>query len=174
MVEPRRVASVKRAVAVSLGAEYTLVLVAVSLPLLPLADCPVYSTCVSAEVAKRDERVSPDVDDDYSVGSADHEAPSRGAFLGLVSEPEPSSEANAWSRGVVAQRHTMRDCESEHSSDAGGNDEEESDTVPSLFSICQRQVAKTVNTKTVLSALTFADNFDAKLLSAYCTSYAQM
>ena len=53
------------------------------------------------------------------------------------------------------------------------DDEAEESAVPTLFALCQRQLAKSVNAKTAISALVFADQFDGKLLGEYCTRFLQ-
>ena len=46
--------------------------------------------------------------------------------------------------------------------------------IPSLLNICERELSKRVNTKTVISALIFADKYSARLLSDYCHSFIKM
>jgi hypothetical protein len=58
--------------------------------------------------------------------------------------------------------------------DGGARPEDDGTGVPSLLSLCERQVSKTVNVKTVVSALTFADQFCAPLLAEYCTRFIRM
>jgi hypothetical protein len=45
--------------------------------------------------------------------------------------------------------------------------------VPSLFALCQRQLAKTVTAKTAVCALMCAEQVSATELERYCVSYLQ-
>ena len=158
-VLPRRVAGVKRAVSVSGGADHTLVLSSYSLPPLPLADhalfaeaCPQTGAPFFARPSNhRTVAISPTVekdDDDETDGNEnEHEA-------GSTPAPLPSIKAQS--------AESVEDIYSETNSDE--------ETVPSLQALCQREVAKTVTIKTVLSALSFAEQFHATLLEEYCTN----
>lgn len=143
----------KRATSVSVGADYTLLLSAVSHPPLPLSDCEIYRTLMVDPVPQG--RV-----EEGGEGFNDQETTD---LVGLEEENTPSHRASYEVSEVINKEKA-----------AGEEEKEDDGTIPSLFAICQRQVAKTVNTKTVLSSLNFADNFDAQLLSAYCTEYTQM
>lgn len=183
--DPRRVHGVKRAVAVSVGADHTLLLSAVSQPPLPLCECELYHSqsersthAYGEDLGRRDADTSVDEgrgdggmdDDDELISGAFSGSAARAMMEEAESEEGHRSEQGVTNNdAVVLDPPTVShlDCES------GDADEEKQEKIPSLFAICQRQVAKSVNTKTVLNALHFADNFDAQLLSAYCTAYIQ-
>jgi hypothetical protein len=163
------VQGVKRAIAVAAGADHTLVLTTTSLPDLPLAHSHVFTECCPMTGAQVKTEASvhvlpetePAAEEDHGEGDPAQEAVEQradtdiepGAFRDLEEDDERSASGSSF---------------------ASGEPEDDGTGVPSLLSLCERQVAKTVNVKTVVSALTFADQFCAPLLAEYCTSFIRM
>jgi hypothetical protein len=146
-----------------------LVLTATTLPELPLAQSPVFTECCSMTGAP--QKVEPSL----------HAAPeTEAAAEEDRGEDGPAQEAAEQRADTEVEPGAFRDLKEEDEKSESGSsyasDEPEDDGtgVPSLLSLCERQVAKTVNVKTVVSALTFADQFCAPLLAEYCTSFIRM
>ena len=47
-------------------------------------------------------------------------------------------------------------------------------TIPSLMSICEREVAKSITTRTVMPALMFSEQYSAHVLADYCSAFINM
>lgn len=157
---PHRVATVKRAVAVSASADHTLVLCGYTLPPLPLADTEMF-----AHLCRETGTLLPVVRSAPSHLPAEEEQAD-----GDEDEENHISEAENLVLIMPAAQEVVQDAASEDSD----SDQNEQDSLPTLQALCQRVLAKSVNLKTVISALMFAEQFDARLLTEYCTNYISL
>jgi hypothetical protein len=158
------VVGIKRAISVAAGADHTLVLTATTLPELPLAlsdmfagRCPLTGCPLKADPTQ----------------SAGAETGGRGNVSAIPEQQLADSEI---APDAFLDMEEQEDNIEEHASVASDDDAQSQDDgtgVPSLLSLCERQVAKTVNVKTAISALTFADQFCAPLLAEYCICFIQ-
>jgi hypothetical protein len=146
------VPGIRRAVAVTAGPDHTIVLTAAALPPLPLADHPMF----------------------------EHRCRETGRLLEEAVEPA-SHAAKEVTAAEADDEGTQRDGTPEVAADDATNDKTPDDDgtaadesgVPSLFALCQRQLAKTVTAKTAVCALMCAEQVSATELERYCVSYLQ-
>ena len=86
----------------------------------------------------------------------------------LASDPSSMLQESMVSlRKVEASYEESKEDGSEEDAESGG-------AIPSLQALCQRAVARTINIKTAVAALSFAEQFCAGLLVDYCTQYIQL
>lgn len=160
---PSAVPGIRRAVAVAVGPHHSLVLTAAALPDLPLAAHPVY-----AHYCPQTGRVRADVTAHTETMDAND---SEVAALEEVEDPLvfASASASATREGFL----TEEDAQENDQEDEREKEEDAIETVPTLFAFCQRQLAKSITAKTVVSALLCAEQVSATLLEEYCTAYLQ-
>lgn len=167
--EPRRVATVKRAVAVSAAVDHTLVLCGYSLPSLPLAASPMFvDYCPQSGRPLGEERVTTTATSDNVGDGGDEEAENEvDSQIHLAAESATTLRVGGEETPPGSEEREGE----EYSSDGEPEKEEEEEDIPSLMNLCQREVAKSVNLKTAISALSFAEQFSAPLLVEYCHNY---
>jgi len=148
---------VKRAVAVSGGADHTLVLSAYSLPPLPLANHVLFA------------EACPQTGTPYYARPSNHRAVASVPTVEKDDDDEPDENTNEID-STTPSLHSIKAQSADTKELLFSESHSDEETVPSLQALCQRAVAKTVTIKTVLSALSFAEQFHATLLEDYCTN----
>lgn len=168
---PRRVATVKRAVTVSAAVDHTLVVCSYSLPPLPLAEWPMFVDCCPQTGKPVRGAGEPVLQTEAHLEEGgDDEADSEGAGQD-ISSATPATQQPEEGR-IIALSAEGPNKEEEEGNDFESDAEDEN--IPSLMNLCQREVAKSVTLKTVISALSFAEQFSAQLLVDYCHNYISM
>ncbi|KAJ1426618.1 regulator of chromosome condensation 1/beta-lactamase-inhibitor protein II [Ochromonadaceae sp. CCMP2298] len=167
---PRRVPLVKRAVAVAAGEDHTLVLTVTALPPLPLE----VGAGVGAEAEAEAET------------EAEAEAEAEAVLLASLDLEQGSDEEQGsggygraegvrrqWGGGSWGGQEQEQEQGQEQGREQGreGQVQGLDGSPPSLFSLAQRELARTVDVKTALCALMFSDQLDAPLLGAYCLQF---
>lgn len=156
---PSAVAGIRRAVSVSAGPDHTIVLTANTLPALPLSAHPMYAHCCKQTGQPMDE------------ATMDELAASTEAVA--VEEEQPEQEEAAAAEGSAAEYNPDDEVERIDCVDGSEGEGVEDTGVPSLFALCQRQLARIVTAKTAVAALMCAEQVGASLLEDYCTTYLQ-
>jgi hypothetical protein len=142
------VPGIRRAVAVTAGPDHTIVLTAAALPPLPLADHPMFEHRCRETGRLLEESV------EHAVHTAKEVTSAEADDEGTQRDGTPE----------VAAEDKAADDDSTAADESG---------VPSLFALCQRQLAKTVTAKTAVCALMCAEQVSATELERYCVSYLQ-
>ena len=152
---PQRVAGIKHATKVSAGEDHTLVLTVIYLPELPLQDIFVSTGSDAADL------------------SASHSASN--AFDG---DEDTENNYKVENRGRYRKRsNSVTDPTRKQSCHDKAKSDESIDVfvnrVASLSDICQREVAKSVNIKNVVSTLLFAELYATPLLASYTLDFIE-
>jgi len=197
---PKKVPGVKQAIAVSAGEDHTLVLTGTTLPKLPLHN--LYDSFISRSPIATDnaDAISRSVKkkDDIPLHLKRRNSRSNSVFDDLTDiDPEDEGEGDvevdqvdddhplhmdnnhaAYSSNVDEDSKMLFGLDSSKAASRKSNERDRNMIptviIPSLMCICEREVAKSITTRTVISALMFSEQYSANVLADYCSAFIKM